>query len=496
MLLPGREVVFTDAGTPRSTSIQSGQAFIVQEADRGPTVPTLIRSLAALVATFGARVAYSFLYDVAETYFNEGGSHLWVSRVVGPGSAKASAVLSDGAATTLTARAKGVGTYGNNFRVIVLTNVDRAAIPVGSFVLQFTETVNAITSVIEESPTFLDKTEALLWSQNVAQAVELVDGAGVLDPVRVASPGTAFTGGLDDRASITDTHWQTALDRFTADLGLGQVAMPGRTTTPAHLALLEHGRTRNRHAVLDLADTPTVATLTGAAAAAAAAPNVGGRFGSAYWPWAKVPAISGAGTRTVPWSAVQMALFARVDADGNPAQAGAGEKYGATRWATGLSQDTTSLTTTDATSLNDAGVNVGRTFYGARGPIEYGNRTLRTESNDPLWWQASGSRLAMHVAARGETVIRRYVHTTVDGKGVRLGQLRGELSADLADLYDAGAVYGATSTEAFAVDTGEQVNPPAQLATGLLKAIIEYRTSPSADRVRLELVRVPITEAV
>lgn len=498
-MLPGRELAFVDAGTPRSAvGSQSGQGFMVGEADRGPAIPTLITSLAKFIATFGGRVSYSVLYDAVDTAFQEGVRQVWISRVIGTAAVKALAALSDGSATTFSVRAKGTGAYGNNLKVIVLTSVDRAAIPVGSYVLQITETVNAITSVIEESPILATKGDALVWMLNVAQTVEYVDGAGTNAPVRVASPGTALATGADDRPSIADAHWQTALDRFTYDLGAGQVAMPGRATTPAYLALLDHGRLRNRHALLDLADTPTISTLTGAAAAAAAAPNLGGRFGSAYWPWAKVPAVQGSsfGTRVVPWSAVQMGLFASVDRLGNPNQAAAGELFGTSRYAVGLSQDTASLLDVDATTLNDAGVNIGRLFYGARGPAEYGNRTLRSTSADPLWAQASGSRLAMVVAARGDTVIRRFVHRQVDAKGLALGQLRGELAADLATLYEKGAVYGATASEAFSVDTGDQVNPPEQVATGLIRAVLKYRTSPSADRVRLELVRVPITESV
>jgi hypothetical protein len=60
-----------------------------------------------------------------------------------------------------------------------------------------------------------------------------------------------------------------------------------------------------------------------------------------------------------------------------------------------------------------------------------------------------------------------------------------------------GALYGVTPQEAYSVDaTSDQVNPAAQLQAGLLKAAISFRTSPSPARVRLELTRVSITNAL
>lgn len=492
-MLPGHEVLIADSPRPRSNEGETGQALVIAEAARGPASPRAVTSLQSFVETFGGRVAYSTLYDWAETFFREGGSRLWVSRVVSDTSVTAFTDLVDAVpAATLRVRAAGPGDYGNALRVIVLTSVDDAAIPVGSFAIRITD--GGVT--VETSPVFADKAEAIGWAATNAVHFTLSDLAGAGDPVRVAAPGTLLATGADNRGAITDAEWTEALARLTADLGAGQVCAPGRTTSAIHLALLEHARTRNRHAVLDLADTPTVATLIAAAQAANAAPNAGGRFGRAVWPWAVVPGLTAYSTRLVPYSAVECGLIARVDAAGNPNQASAGEPEGAARWALGLSQDTRSLTDADRESLNEAGVTVALVFGDGGGPVTYGNRTLRGRAQDPLWVQSSGSRLAMAIAASGGPIVRAHVHKQIDGKRVRQGQLAGELGVMLGRLYDKGAIFGDTPDDAYAVDTGPQVNTPETIAAGQLRAHVSFRASPGAERVTLELVRVAVTEAV
>lgn len=489
-MLPGYQVIFREGGIPRSGGGAADQGFGVAEAERGPTEPTLVTSYTQLLGLYGARQSYSFLHDCAETALTIGTRNLWVARVTGPAAARASVNLSDGTGTTLRVEAKWLGAYGNGLSVQVMTTTDDASIPAGSFKVRVSEA----GAVVEDSPVFADKTEALAWTAASALTVRLVDQAGTGDPSRVAA--TPLVGGADDRAGITETQWIAALNSFTGDLGPGQVAGWGRTTPAWHLAVLDHCRLRNRHGVLDATDTATVATVTGQAVAGQAAPSMGGRFGSLYWPWAKIPGVNGIGQRTVPWSAVQMGLFSLADREAGPGQAAAGEEYGFHQFVDGITQDTKSLTDAQLEALNDAGVNVVRTFYGLPAPVNYGNRTLRSAASDPLWADASGSRVMMQIAAEGGSILRRWVHKRVDGKGVSLGQLRSNLGAMLAGYFTAGALYGETFDEAAAVDTGDQVNTPESLQGGYVRAMIEARVSPNPARAVLELVRVPITGAV
>jgi phage tail sheath protein FI len=497
-MLPGYEVKFRDGGLPRGVVGSTDQGFGVAEAERGPTEATLITSWTQLLAVFGGRLSTSFLYDAAETAFAIGLRRLWVARVTGPAAARAGLNLSDVVpATTLRIDAKWVGAYGNNFTVQILTSVDDASIAVGSFRIRVRES----GTIVEDSPIFASKAEALTWSgtgtslADPAQTVRLTDQAGTGVPARLAA--TALTGGADDRASIVEAQWTAALDRFSADLGPGQVAGFGRTTTAWRAAVIDHARTRGRHAVLDCTDTSSDTTVRAEAVAAnAAATSSGGRTASAYWPWVKVTGVGRIGTRTVPPSAAMFGLFAAVEAQAGPGQGAAGEEFGGHDFMVGLSQDTKQLTDSQREALNDAGVNLFREFYGLGHPINYGNRTLVSASVDPVWKDVSGSRVMMLIAARGTQIIRTRVHKRIDGRGIELGKLKAELGAILFDLWQADALFGATFADAGAVVTDDSLNSPASLASGFVRAVVEARTSPNPERAVLEIVRVPITEGV
>src|SRR3954466_10675913 len=74
-MVPGHEVVFTDTPQRRpGFGEDTRTGFIVAEAERGPTFPVYCTSLAAVVAKFGSRQSYSFLYDASEAFFAEGGA--------------------------------------------------------------------------------------------------------------------------------------------------------------------------------------------------------------------------------------------------------------------------------------------------------------------------------------------------------------------------------------------------------------------------------------
>jgi hypothetical protein len=453
-------------------------------------------SLAAVTQTFGVRQTFSFLYDGAEAAFAEGCPGMWVSRVAAASATQASLNLSDGTATTMTVKAIGPGAYGNAQSIQILTSVDDSSIPVGSFKIRVIEA----GVIIEDSPVFADKASAEAWAptsgKGNAQTFTLTDAAGTGVPVRLAA--TAMTGGNDQRGSLADSDWQTAISRFTIDLGPGQIAAPGQTASTRQLMLVAHALANNRHALLDLPDTPTIATLTAAMATINAAPSSGARFCSAYWPWAQTPPLTGQfGVRTVPWSMVQMGLFARAEDEGGDAGiAAAGEQHGVCRFAQGLSQDVGSVSTVNLTSLDDAGVNVARMIYGIDGPVEYGNRTPRSRTSDPIWAEASGSRLVMEIAARGDEILRNYVHHR--SSAVDRAQCQLELGAMLEGFrVPNNALYGATPQEAYSVDcTSSQANSAAQLQAGLFRALISLRTSPTPSTVRLELTRVSITNQI
>jgi len=302
-------------------------------------------------------------------------------------------------------------------------------------------------------------------------------------------------GGDDKRGSITDEDRAAALDLFTADLGPGQVLYPGATTTAMYTALLKHAESHNRTALLDGADTATVATLTGAAATLRAL-GLPARCGGLFAPWAVVPGPAASTTKTVPYSIIQAGLCARRDSEtfkpeigvGNPNEPAAGthEKAGVSRVASGLSQE--AWTDAERTTLTNAGVNVVRYVYEV--VVTYGYRTLANPTTDKLNVWLSNRRLDTAILAKSMVVGEEFNFRQVDGRGRMLSEFGSALTGRvLMPYWEVGALFGDTAEEAFSVETGEQVNPLKQIAEGLVKAEIKAKRSDLAEQVKLVYVK-------
>lgn len=482
MTLPGTTIIERDSVPTRTPPVQTGTAFIAGFAEQGPTAATLVRSLRQFTDTYGGRVAYATTYDAVEAFFREGGARAYISRVVGPAPVKASVILDAGATDTVQITARDYGTWQNGLNVAV-TAGDAG----GEF--KFVITHDTDTGVSETSPSFatVAAAAALDWSDYV---VVSDDTDSALDPDVVAAQ--PLTSGTDDNANATDASWVTALGMFGADLGPGQVLAPGRTTVQAHTDLLEHAEASNRFALLDLADTAVVVTLTAAAASIRALDNA--RHGQLLAPWAVIPGVASGTTRTIPYSAIQAGLCARLARSGlDEGEAAAGLTRGRSVFATGLSQEWPSGA--DRETLNDAGVTIAKIDPTA-GVVTYGNVTPVDPSAHPLDREASTRRLVMAVGAKANEIAGRYVFGQVDGRGRLLGEFAGELAGMLLDYYRQDALFGETPNDAFLVDVGEAVNTPETLAAGELHATLALRASPNAEMVVVEIARTSITEAL
>lgn len=480
--MPGIDIIDRDRPASAGAPTDTGAWFVTGFTEKGSTVPRLVRSLAEFVRVFGARVAYSLLYDSLDAFFREGGTKAYVSRVLGPAAAAATVVLNDGAAAqTLRVSANSAGSWANGAAGGLSVEVV-AGSGGGTFVLVIR--LNGVE--VERSPDLVDKPAALAWALG-SDYVVLTDLASLNDPAVVVA--TPLAGGTDDRTNATDTHWKAALDRFERTYGPGQVSAPGRTTSQAQTDLLAHAAARNRIALLDAVDSATAGTLRSAALALRSSGDA--QHGGLFAPWAVIPGVTSGTTRTVPYSAIEAGLMARSDQGQSPNVPAAGEN-GRARYALDLSQPAWDEATRE--SLNDAGVNLARVLYGS--VRTYGYRTLVDPDTDPNHVMLNNVRLFMAIKARAAAILERYVFSQVDGRGITTGRLAGELTGLLNEYYEEGSVYGATPQDAFAVDVGSDVNTPTTLAAGELHAVIAVRPSPEAETVVLEIVRVGLGEAL
>jgi phage tail sheath protein FI len=270
------------------------------------------------------------------------------------------------------------------------------------------------------------------------------------------------------------------------------VLAPGRTTSAGQLQVIDHAQKRGRFALLDAPDTASDATIVAAAQALYVAPNNGRRWCQMFAPWDIIPGITANSTRTVAPSARAAAQYARVDALGNPNQAAAG-RNGVARFTVDLSQ--AAWTDAQRLNLNNAGVTVSRRRFG-NAIQTFGMRTLADQALDANWSMAPNVRTVMAYVARARVVGDAHEFDQIDGQGRTISAFRGELMGLANDLFLAGALFGATPAEAFYVETGPAVNTPTTIAAGELHAQVNMRISPSAEVVKIDVVKIPVNQSI
>lgn len=473
VLAPGVYVTSTTSPTTSGIPTDSARAFVAGVAAKGPIDKAVrVRSITEFEQHFGTADPSSYLYVAIDTAFREGLSEALVSRIVGPSPVLATAVLEDATdAVALTATAINPGPWANG-----VTLATASASP--GVVLTVTN-----GSRVETSPVCTTLAELVGWSQG-STIVRLTAGAGTALP---AVGTVTLGGGTDDRASITIVQKVAALDRFKRADGPGNVAIPGDTAQATHEALMTHALSANRHAVLDLVDSTSAATI--ATSVSALRSHAGAAYASAFAPWAKVPGVSGT-LRTVPWSAVQLGIFARADAASGPHKAAAGRKYPA--------QSVVDLTATfsdqNRAEFAVAGINPVVELYGLT--TAYAVATLAKPDVDPVFSQNTASRMRMLLIAEAEAVGQNYFAETIDGKGHTLDAFASAISAILLRHYGNDALYGDTPSEAYLVNVANPVNTPATAANKELRAEIAVKISPVADRVLINLAVSPLTQSL
>jgi hypothetical protein len=474
MPIPGVDVSLLETpGSVVSIPTDTGVAYVAGLSDKGRAdAAEPVYSLDDFINKFGTRQAYSAAYDWVQTYFREGGDRLYFSRVVGPAATQGTHNLLDaGAAISLVATALGPGDWSANYKVAIL-----AGSVAGTFIV---EVVDASNVVLEDSGNLLDQQAAVTWSQG-SKYIRLSLGASALDPAPVAA--TALSAGTDDRANITDAQWTAAYIRFPKDLGPGQVAGVGRTSTTGHDQLVAHAEANNRVALLDLIDSASEATL---------AANVSrSRFAAAFAPWVKIPGLVPGSTRTVPASAVVAGLLARNDPSLGANHAAAG-RFGISNYAVGLSQAAWDDSTRQ--TLNSDGVNVIRQLYGSS--TVYGWRSTVDHIADPNWVDFGNARLFMRLSAELDQVGQNYLFDEIDGQnGQTIGGFHDALAGVLLTHFNLGELFGTTADEAFQVDTGPGVNTLETISNHELRAICYVKMSPFAEHVVIQIVKRAVEE--
>lgn len=468
---PGTDVYIVDDFAPGGPSLDTGQAFFGGIASRGPVDRCMqIKSMRDYREHYGDRTGGSLLYDSVGAFFSEGGATMHVQRVAGAGIAAGEVAFGD-----LLAVGASPGAWTNDLSVAAV------APAVGSGIVI---EIKLDGVVVARSPAVTTLDQANAWAFDSPYVhLDITDPLGALPP---AATSVDLVGGADGAAADVDD-LVAALAKFDYALGPGQVALPGYTSLDAHMALLAHASACKRCALLDLDDSDD--PLDYATSVNSLEGIEGVRFAGAFGPWVEYPAETSPATVLIPYSGMQAGLIARSDALGNPNQPAAGA-YGVSRTALGLSQ---TFTDAERESLNDIGVTLGKVIYGD--VRTYGGRTAAgpAETN---WLWLGGSRTVLAIAHNADAIAEGYVLRQIDGRRQLFAAFESDLRGMLLGFFQTGSLYGATPEEAFAVDTGEGINTIETIAAGEVHAAIYVKTSPAAEWVRVDIVKVPIERAL
>lgn len=469
----------TRSGPVNPTVPASGRYFVVGQFERGPVGEARrVRSLAELDVIYGGRVSYGSAYDDLRTYFEEGGTEAYVSRVVGPAATKGTLTLNGAAAApALRVDAISAGAYSTGVTVAVAAGT----LP-GTYKLTVDGPLEGDTENYDNLTTTADGVSALTSSAYV-RGTDL----GVTPPVPAAA--APLSAGTDDRAAITATHMGDGLDVFGVEYGAGAVAIPGYTSALVGTDLLAHAQTFRRIALLAAAQGATDADYVTAANALI---DTDAEYAGLFGPWVRIP-TSGGATKLVSPEGYVAAMRARAHREVGPWRAPAGE-IAVARFVTGVERE---LTRAQGDSFDEAHISAIRTIAGTT--RLYGWRSLSTDEDN--YALLVGRDVLNTVAYEAERRLERFVFRTIDGKGQLLAGVAAELIGIVDPMRAAGGLYeqiidGEQIDPGYSVDVGETVNTAAVLASNKVAAVLALRVSPVGSLIDLTIVKAGLTASV
>lgn len=477
----------TRSGPTNPTIPASGRYFVAGQFERGPVgTATLVRTLADLEASYGGRVSYGSAYDDLRTYFEEGGTEAYVSRVVGDAATLGSVTLSDRAVSPLTtvridAISAGAWSTGVTVAVAAGTLADTVKI-----------TVDGPVDGDEETYDNLGSPAAIVSALEASRLVRAVDlGSVTAAPGNLPAVSTAqaLGAGSDDRASITAADMVAGLAAFGADLGAGAVAIPGYTASLVGSDLIAHATDTRRLAVLA---GPQGASDNDYLTLADGLITGGGEYGGLFGPWVRIP-MGGGATKLVSPEGYVAAMRARAHLEEGPWRAPAGE-IAVARFVTGVERE---LTRAQGDTLDEGQVNAIRRIAGT--VRLYGWRSLSTDADN--YALLNGRDVLNSVAVVAEQRLERFVFRTVDGRGLLLASVAADLVGLLEPMRAAGGLFertvdGEQIDAGYSVDVGPTVNTPAVLAANKIAAVIALRVSPVGTLIDLTITKAGLTANV
>lgn len=465
---PGVYVEERLLSTPSSTIIGAdlSTATFVAASGRGPTSPTLVTSWGEYLKLFGGFSLSSPEVSLAlYSFFNNGGSRAFVSRVAAQDADSAFRVFND-TSTTVVLRVEAIskGSWGNGNETDKGLYIDVAAGSESNLFNLFVKfggpTPNFIVerwldlSMDPNHPRFAPTVVNGAPGEGSYFISMFKMGSGVTRPATTeASLGLSNgTNGAQVSASDLQTAIQ-GLDAIEEPFGLNLPGVVDISTINAASAYAEA-----RGDVFHVIDTP--ANLSPSQAVAfAESMTPRSSYGAVYYPHVFLSdpfsPTPGATRKVAPGGAV-LGIYAYTDANDGVHRAPAGINAR----VSGARSLERRLTDTDLNTLNSSNVNAIRHIPGA-GVCVFGTRTLQT------------GRSSRYVPVRRTLIYLR--RALIDGTRFAIfapndellwSQLRDSISKFLMEFWQTGGLRGVSSEQAFYVKSDESINTPASIANG------------------------------
>jgi len=298
----------------------------------------------------------------------------------------------------------------------------------------------------------------------------------------VQGPTALNPGNPENLSALVDNDYQNAIDSLRQVPAVNLIAIPDASARPAvQQALITHcEQTADRFAVLDAA--PNLEPFGSGAVKGVDGQRQGldsaRGYAALYYPWLRVPAITGGDPVLVPPSGHVCGIIARSDELRGVHKAPANEIVDGSLGVDRLMSDE------DQGILNLQGINVIRVFRNGARPMLWGARTTATDTN---WQYVNIRRLFLFLEKSIQEGIRWAVFEP-NNTGL-WAKLRRSISDFLTRVWRDGALFGETADKAFYVRIDEVLNPPSTQALGRLYIEIGVRPSYPAEFI---IVRIGI----
>lgn len=467
---------------PDNTGAPSGILHMAGVTERGPVAQSaLFENFGQYEALMGGRTAYaSHTYDTARLFFEEGGSQLLVSRVVGPNATAATVQLGPAIGdAVLEVEAANPGGWGNDLSIRVAAGTTE-----GSYQLELVDGAGDVYAA---------------W-RNITSAAQFVSRAASVAAITVRSLVTTegalelevgdfpLSSGADDRDNVDTERIINTLDNAGDAAEGGAVAVPGYTADVIGEALTNHAERTRKIALLAGDRDATLDEIKTLAGELVTTLTHGDRAGLFY---PHVQIADGSGTRIVSPEGLVAGLRARAFATGEFWLVPAGLDRGRARWVSGTA---TTLNNDQIDDLDIAQVSGIQTRSGRI----YLNNWATLAENVEDWPVLAHRDLMNNIKAQVEAAVGPLVWEVLDGRGILLSKIESAILAVVSPIAAANGLYPGFDSAGEETDPGylvnvSQANNTLQTASeNRVVATLSIRPAPNAKLIQFTVTKVAV----